>query len=91
MGEEDGEGAKHQFIATSPEYLSFGHGLHACPGRFFAAAKLKMMLAHIVTMYDIKLEENTTCPRSLHIGNLIGVNPTAKAMFRKRARYGGIQ
>ena len=29
VGEEDGEGAKHQFVATSPEYLSFGHGRHA--------------------------------------------------------------
>ena len=28
MGEE-GQGAKHQFAATSPEYLSFGHGRHA--------------------------------------------------------------
>ncbi|KAF8547706.1 cytochrome P450 [Imleria badia] len=91
MGEEDEEGAKHQFVATSPEYLSFGHGLHACPGRFFAAAELKMMLAHIVTTYDIKLEENTTRPQSLHIGNSIGANPTAKVMFRKRVRYAGVQ
>lgn len=29
MDEEDGAGARHQFVATSPEYLSFGHGRHA--------------------------------------------------------------
>ncbi|KAH0837766.1 cytochrome P450 [Lanmaoa asiatica] len=29
MDEEDGEAAKHQFVATSPEYLPFGHGRHA--------------------------------------------------------------
>ncbi|KAF8546289.1 cytochrome P450, partial [Imleria badia] len=88
---EDGEGAKHRFVATSPEYLSFGHGLHALYVFFFTAAELKIMLAHIVTAYDIKLEENTTRPRRLHIGNSIGANPTAKVMFRKRARYGGVQ
>ena len=107
---EDGDGAKHQFVSTSPGYLSFGHGLHAwyvslsgttvrvvlnfffvSPGRFFAAAELKMMLAHVVTTYDIKLEENISRPRSLHIGNSIGANPTAKVMFRKRACYAGVR
>lgn len=57
------------------------------PGRFFAAAELKTMLAHIVMTYDIKLEENTIRPQSLRIGSSIGANPTAKVMFRKRARY----
>lgn len=27
--EEDGENARHQFVATSTEYISFGHGKHA--------------------------------------------------------------
>ena len=27
--EEDGEGAKHQMVATSSAYLPFGHGQHA--------------------------------------------------------------
>ena len=110
MGKEDKEGVKNQFVATSPQYLSFGHGRYAwyvrpswtllmlvlifffiSPGRFFAAAVLKTMLAHVVTMYDIKLEENVTRPRSLRIGNSISANPTAKVMFRKRARHGGAQ
>ena len=26
---EEGEGAKHQFVSTSWEYLTFGHGKHA--------------------------------------------------------------
>lgn len=107
MGEEDEEGAKHQFVATSPEFLSFGHGRHAwydrlspiaihahlyffaSPGRFFAAVEMKTMLAHIVTTYDIKLEENTTRPRSLHIGSAIATNSTARVMFRKRTRQDG--
>ena len=29
MRDEDGEGAKHQMVNTSNEYVSFGHGKHA--------------------------------------------------------------
>ncbi|KAF9236862.1 cytochrome P450 [Melanogaster broomeanus] len=81
---EDGEGVRHQFVSTNPEYLAFGHGKHACPGRFFSATYLKTMLAHIVVSYDIKLEDSTR-PQSLGIGIAIMPNPRAKVMFRKRA------
>ncbi|KAF8844183.1 cytochrome P450 [Paxillus ammoniavirescens] len=85
MREEEGDGAKHSFVSTSPECLPFGHGRHACPGRFFAANELKSMLAHIVLSYDIKLEDNAIRPRSLHFASTIAAHPTAKVMFRKRA------
>lgn len=29
MRDEEGEGSKHQMVATSNEYLPFGHGRHA--------------------------------------------------------------
>lgn len=29
MREGEGEGTKHQFVNTSTEYISFGHGKHA--------------------------------------------------------------
>ncbi|KAF9244079.1 cytochrome P450 [Melanogaster broomeanus] len=74
---EDGEGVKHQFSSTNPEYLPFGHGQHACPGRFFAAIELKTMLAHI---------DGATRPQSLRIGTANAANSTAKVMFRKRAQ-----
>ncbi|KAJ4293824.1 hypothetical protein N0V88_005337 [Collariella sp. IMI 366227] len=31
-----------------------GHGRHACPGRFFVAHELKMILAYLVQNYEIK-------------------------------------
>ncbi|KAJ9609815.1 hypothetical protein H2200_006144 [Cladophialophora chaetospira] len=43
------------FIATSPSYLGFGHGRHACPGRFFAAQELKLLLAYLLTRYEIQM------------------------------------
>ncbi|KAF8844225.1 cytochrome P450 [Paxillus ammoniavirescens] len=84
LREEDGEGAKHSYASNNSQYLAFGHGKHACPGRFFAANELKTMLAHVVLSYDIKLVDTDIRPRSVHIGINIVANPTAKVMFRKR-------
>ncbi|KAF8549780.1 cytochrome P450 [Imleria badia] len=84
LREEEDKGVKHQYISTTPEYLPFGHGRHACPGRFFAATELKTMLAHIVVMYDVKLEGNATRPQPLHFATVILSNPSAKVMFRRR-------
>lgn len=41
-------------ITTSDDFLSFGHGRHACPGRFFATQELKLMLAYLVLHYDVE-------------------------------------
>ncbi|KAG9310145.1 cytochrome P450 [Chiua virens] len=75
--EQDGESTRHQFASTSLEYLPFGHGKHACPGRFFAALELKSMLAHIVMSYDVKLEDNKTRPQCWRIGPAIAVDSRA--------------
>ena len=42
------------------------------------------MLAHIVTMYDIKLEDGATRPRSLRLGTSNMPDPHAKVLFKKR-------
>ncbi|KAF4997932.1 hypothetical protein FDECE_11945 [Fusarium decemcellulare] len=41
-------------VSTSPEFLPFGHGKHACPGRFLIDFELKMILAYVLRNYDIK-------------------------------------
>ncbi|KAK4219876.1 Ent-kaurene oxidase [Rhypophila decipiens] len=41
-------------VTTSDSYLSFSHGRHACPGRFFVAHELKMILAYLTQNYEIK-------------------------------------
>ncbi|KAI9571037.1 cytochrome P450 [Boletus coccyginus] len=86
MRDEEGEGTKHHFVSTSIEYLPFGHGKHACPGRFFAANELKSMLAHVVMSYDVKLEDNDDKTQSnrLRTGLRMSPDPAAKIMFRRR-------
>lgn len=35
-------------------FLAWGHGRHACPGRFFAAHLMKIMLAHVLVNYQVE-------------------------------------
>jgi cytochrome P450 len=51
-------GVRFQLTTATPEYLAWGYGRHACPGRFFAAVILKMLLGHVVLHYDVKLSDN---------------------------------
>ena len=57
---------KNQSAVTPGEgFLSFGHGKHACPGRFFAANEIKLMLAFIVQNYEVKFLEKRPEPEWL--------------------------
>ena len=48
-------GSMQQSVTTGMDtFLAFGHGKHSCPGRFFAAQEMKLMLAHLVQHYDIE-------------------------------------
>jgi len=51
---------------TSAEFLPFGHGKHACPGRFFAASELKLILGYMVMNFDIEMLDER--PADLYIG-----------------------
>ncbi|TDL22834.1 cytochrome P450 [Rickenella mellea] len=84
LREEDGEGVKHQMVSTTPEYLAFGHGRHACPGRFFAANELKAMIAYILMTYDVKMEDAGVRPKDLHFGPTCVPDPKASILFRRR-------
>jgi cytochrome P450 len=48
------DNARNQFVTTNETNLTFGYGRHACPGRFFAANEIKMILARLVLDFDIK-------------------------------------
>ncbi|CAI7645659.1 unnamed protein product [Penicillium crustosum] len=38
----------HQLTNTAPDHISFGHGSHACPGRFFAASEIKVIPGYLL-------------------------------------------
>ncbi|KAK0114210.1 hypothetical protein ONS95_013710 [Cadophora gregata] len=41
-------------VTTSATFMTFSHGRHACPGRFFASQQLKLVLAYVSLNYDIQ-------------------------------------
>ena len=45
---QPGQENRWQFVTTSAEHLGFGHGQHACPGRFFASNEIKIAIAHLL-------------------------------------------
>ncbi|EJF62111.1 cytochrome P450 [Dichomitus squalens LYAD-421 SS1] len=80
-----------QFSSTSPEYLPFGHGQLACPGRYFAGNQLKAILSHIILNYDLKLSNSKDDgPRPQRPSNVylsLAILPPigGTIQFRKRA------
>ncbi|EXJ73202.1 uncharacterized protein A1O5_02962 [Cladophialophora psammophila CBS 110553] len=74
--------ANLSFVSTSPTYHPFGHGRHACPGRFFAANELKLLLAYIVLNYEF--EPLTERPESKWIGTSLVPPLTATVKVRRR-------
>ncbi|VDC06744.1 unnamed protein product [Peniophora sp. CBMAI 1063] len=82
--EDEEEALRAQMVATSSTHLAFGHGRHACPGRFFAASELKMMLAHMVLEYDVRFQDGKGAPVDLEFANNV-VPREVQVEFRKRA------
>jgi cytochrome P450 len=75
--------AKAQLVTTSPENLAFGHGKHACPGRFFAANEIKIALIYLLMRYDWKLLEGSR-PRIRHGGFSMTVDEPLTMWVRRR-------
>ncbi|TFB02692.1 Cytochrome P450 monooxygenase paxP [Trichoderma ghanense] len=69
-------------VTTSAQHLAFGHGRHACPGRFFVAHELKLIMAHILLNYDIKLVGKV--PEKVWLGGTIMPHLKAEIQVRRK-------
>jgi len=81
---KEGESIRHGMAAPAIDWLLFGSGRHACPGRFFAVTALKTLLAHIILNYDVKMKDDGGVPPRTVFAGHVAPNVTAKVMFRKR-------
>ncbi|KAF9257927.1 cytochrome P450 [Marasmius fiardii PR-910] len=81
---EQGESMKHQMVTPGVDYVAFGAGKHACPGRFFAVNELKALFAHTLLHYDIKLDEADAPPKTETFSGRIQSNSKTQVMLRKR-------
>lgn len=76
--------ARNLFVTTNEHNLGFGYGKHACPGRFFAANEIKMLLARLLLDYDFK-NEGDSMERypQIEIGGFTSPDPSKNLLFRK--------
>ena len=78
---------RYQFATTGPESLALGQGKTACPGRFFATAQIKVVLANILLNYDISFPAGqTTRPKNLRQGGLVRPDPKQGLVFAPRQK-----
>lgn len=74
--------ARQAWATTSPEYLSFGAGKNSCPGRFFAAGLLKVLMAKILLNYDMEFQDKR--PSNIWFGTNHLPPTDAKVRIRRR-------
>ncbi|KAL3961322.1 hypothetical protein ACCO45_002845 [Purpureocillium lilacinum] len=84
LRETPGNEHKFQHATTGIDNINFGHGIWACPGRFFASAEIKVVLAYILRHYDVKLKSGEPKPKQQHFGLAILPDPTAEVLFKAR-------
>lgn len=83
MRQEAENHTKAQLVVTTPDHLAFGHGKQACPGRFFAANEIKIVLIHLLLRYDWTIAEGRT-PQIQRAGIFVMTDPQLKMMVRRR-------
>ncbi|OAA38538.1 Cytochrome P450 [Metarhizium rileyi] len=66
-----GQESSAELSSSTSDHMGFGFGRHACPGRFYASALIKLLLCHMLLKYDMRLVGESP-PIEIH-----GVNTTA--------------
>lgn len=85
LRQQENQQNSHQFVSTSSSSLLFGHGNHACPGRFFAANEIQIMLVSILLRYDFKYLEGETRPGNWNLAEMVMQDKNKLLLFKKRA------
>ncbi|KAK0202999.1 cytochrome P450 [Desarmillaria ectypa] len=83
MRKQEGEGIRHHMVTPSLDFVFFGHGRPACPGRFFAVNELKALMSYVLLNFDVKLDK---FPTPTWIAESQIPNQSSKVLFRKRVR-----
>ncbi|KAG5353233.1 hypothetical protein C0989_009196 [Termitomyces sp. Mn162] len=78
-----GSGPRYELTTAAPEFLAWGLGRGACPGRFFAGAVMKLVLAHVVLLYDVR-EEDKQVPKTRWVGARGVPDLNRKVLLKKR-------
>lgn len=69
--------------STSPDYLAWGYGKHACAGRFFVAQEVKVALSQLLLHYEWRLVPSSEPTKPLELGLTLAADPMARVMVRR--------
>jgi cytochrome P450 len=89
LADKTGDKNHWLFVTTSPDHIGFGHGVHACPGRFFAANEIKIALTFMLLRYDWRIEgieqrlKEAKSP-VVYIAEASFLDPKLKIEFKRR-------
>ncbi|KAK1658723.1 cytochrome P450 [Colletotrichum godetiae] len=91
LRDQPGREMKHQAATTGPDAFNFGHGPHACPGRFFAVYVIKCIFIELLMNYDIHLKgsaglETTERPQNQIKQMIVQPNFGAEVEVRRRMK-----
>ena len=75
---------RFQLATTEATSLPFGHGKFACPGRFFASSEAKLILSHLLLMYDFRYPEGKGRPENWMFSENTAIDPSARLMIKRR-------
>ena len=92
MREKSPEDArKHLFAMTDSVHMGFGYGKYSCPGRFFAANEIKMLMGHLLLQFEWKYPEGCGRPRNATVDENLYPDPSAKILMRRRKVEEGVR
>ncbi|KLU92243.1 hypothetical protein MAPG_11189 [Magnaporthiopsis poae ATCC 64411] len=83
MRETAGGEHKGQLVSVHPDFINFGLGKYACPGRFFAANEVKIALCHLLLKFDWELVPGTSL-EPVHFGTSPRMDPSIRVRYKRR-------
>ncbi|PQE10414.1 hypothetical protein CJF32_00000961 [Rutstroemia sp. NJR-2017a WRK4] len=75
---------RYQFVTSSTDSLNFGHGTHACPGRFFASNEIKIAFAEMLMRWDVRLKPGEARPANLFMDTNVMPNMKGEVQMKRR-------
>lgn len=64
----------------------YRHGEHACPGRFFAANEIKVLMVYTLMSYDIKFPPSTPIPQVTWYSGKAMLDMTTHLLWKHREK-----
>ncbi|KAI1345530.1 cytochrome P450 [Xylaria sp. FL0043] len=74
------------FSSPGPNFLNFGYGKTACPGRFFASVVVKMVIVKALTEYDFKFLPGSGRPKNILAHEFLFTWPWTNMLVRRKAK-----